>query len=98
MGARLSRSTPPKDDRPTEDSEGPLGSHPAATLTGVAEAAPPSPPAFQDTTREAPSAATGTTWGPFRLLERIGQGGFGEVFRAYDPALQREVALKLVRF
>ncbi len=36
-------------------------------------------------------------WGHLRLLARIGKGGFGEVFRAYDPALQCEVALKLAR-
>ena len=35
------------------------------------------------------------TWGPFELLERLGQGSFGEVHRAWDPALEREVALKL---
>jgi serine/threonine protein kinase len=36
-----------------------------------------------------------TRWGPLRVLERIGRGGRGEVFRAFDPALQTQVALKL---
>ena len=36
-------------------------------------------------------------WGPLRALERIGEGSFAEVFRAWDPKLQREVALKLRR-
>jgi serine/threonine protein kinase len=36
-------------------------------------------------------------WGHLAVLESIGTGGFGEVFRAYDPMLQREVALKLRR-
>jgi serine/threonine protein kinase len=35
-------------------------------------------------------------WGPFELQERVGQGGFGEVYRAWDPALQRVVAVKLL--
>ncbi len=34
-------------------------------------------------------------WGSLEVRERIGAGSFGVVFRAYDPALQREVALKL---
>jgi len=38
-----------------------------------------------------------TSWGPLELRESVGRGGFGHVFRAWDPMLQREVALKLWR-
>lgn len=34
-------------------------------------------------------------WSHLRLLERLGEGSFGEVFRAHDPVLDRFVALKL---
>src|SRR5215471_17432016 len=36
-------------------------------------------------------------WGFLRALDRIGAGSFGEVWRAWDPSLEREVALKLRR-
>lgn len=36
-------------------------------------------------------------WGSLEVLEKLGEGSFGEVFRARDEVLQREVALKLHR-
>ena len=37
------------------------------------------------------------SWGFLRALDRLGEGSFGEVWRAWDPSLEREVALKLRR-
>ena len=36
------------------------------------------------------------TWGPFELRAVVGRGSFGTVYRARDPKLDRDVALKLV--
>jgi hypothetical protein len=35
-------------------------------------------------------------WGSFQLREQIGAGRFGSVYRAWDPSLERDVAIKLL--
>jgi tetratricopeptide (TPR) repeat protein len=63
------------------------GPHAVATLHSAptGDAAPPSSP-----------AAALRRVAQFILLERIGAGGMGEVFSAFDDQLERKVAIKLV--
>lgn len=42
------------------------------------------------------SFAPGENVGPYRIIEQLGQGGMASVFKAYHPALDRFVAIKVL--
>jgi len=42
----------------------------------------------------ATAAAVPPVIGRYQVIERIGRGGFGDVYRAFDPVLKRAVAIK----
>lgn len=62
----------------------------ASSSSGGSEEDLASRPSLQ--TSELPSAV-----GRFRILAKLGSGSFGIVYRAFDPTLDREVALKVLQ-
>jgi formylglycine-generating enzyme required for sulfatase activity len=47
--------------------------------------------------REPPPLDTGAQIGRYLIIERVGGGAMGDVYGAYDPGLDRKIALKLLK-
>ncbi len=54
-------------------------------------------PTIEERVLPPPSKRPLEHWGHLELIEQIGQGSFGNVYRARDTRLDRDVALKLLR-
>jgi serine/threonine protein kinase len=46
--------------------------------------------------RASMTLTSGTKLGPYEIQSPLGAGGMGEVYRARDPRLDREVAIKVL--
>jgi serine/threonine protein kinase len=70
--------------QPGEEATGVIDSATARLLSALRE-------------QNGPSLSPGRRLGKFDLLEAVGAGSFGQVFRAWDTELQRPVAIKVLR-
>ena len=53
-------------------------------------------PLWEDMLTESPELAAGARLGPYEIRSAIGSGGMGEVYRAHDRRLGRDVAIKIL--
>src|SRR5262249_15305799 len=90
---RLPREGPPMQPPPSPPppgaGDGARHDPPPGTTAGTEADGPVSAPA--------PAAAAPRRLGRYELGEEIARGGMGAVYRAHDPALNRELAVKVLR-
>ena len=83
--------------RPDETMESPLFAAPGAVTTTVASAEPDATRGAEDRTAAVAMLERGEVVGRYVVLDRIGAGAMGVVYAAFDPELDRKVALKLLQ-
>lgn len=66
-------------------------------VVGLARTSTRPPPGFGRSSQLPDPLPRGFNLGRYLLLEKIGAGGMGVVYAAYDPELERRVAIKLLR-
>jgi tetratricopeptide (TPR) repeat protein/predicted Ser/Thr protein kinase len=71
------------------------GDHP--TLASLDAAVAASASASSSHLATTPTLPRGTALGRYTVLEPVGRGGMGTVYAAYDPQLDRKVAIKVLR-
>ena len=71
------------------------GHHAAGVLSAAAAFAAPGP-LGSGTPAAQPALAPGSRVGPYEIVSLLGAGGMGEVYRARDSKLARDVALKVL--
>jgi eukaryotic-like serine/threonine-protein kinase len=69
----------------------------ASVVAAQRQLPPPQETAFEEYERLPAPVETVTHWRHLVLFERIGAGAFGAVYRGWDPVLDRDVAVKLLR-
>jgi hypothetical protein len=98
----LEGATAPSPVGPTPVAPTPVLPSVARPMEGTERRAPRAVPAVKlqtnmtDTIDDASGPKNAARWGRYRLVEKVGVGGFGQVYRAWDPDLECEVAIKLL--
>jgi len=86
----------PDSNRADSSSQTDSGDVASPTPTRASGSPPPEQPETRDWVKTWTRGSLGSL-GRFQLRERLGDGGFGEVLRAYDPRLDRDVAIKVLK-